>query len=477
MSVAGSVLIERASCRYRFPRNHPGPGELRLRLDGALRDRVPAVCGELLAESLPAGGGVAVIRRLDLKVVLSRRPASERRAAALWGRAIAMAVARVLAEDAPDRVVRFDSHAARVARLVEDIAWGTAWNRWYHAEFSSLSGLPASAAIRAALLLDRSAAGPALAELRRRGGGLRLVGDALTDADAWTIAGAVEATGAAPRLRDGAPHDLLRAAAAEARPALAALVLVAELAGGGGVAPADRELAIQLARVLPLLRDRPAAGWTARRLLDAATRAGDAELAGIRGLLAEAPELLLAAAEVAAAPPGMGAPAPTDEGEYELVTSYGGAFLLLPALVELDVEVEERLRAAARWAALVECVPADGRRAARHDPALAVAAGLEEVPDDAAVEAVARVGRRLAPRLLRRFAGRLPGFERSGRDHIARNFVVGPARVRVAPTGVAVTLPRVPLQVVLRIAGWRGSAHEVPWLPGAHLTVDDDDAE
>jgi len=384
-------------------------------------------------------------------------------------------------------VIRFDNEAARLARLVEEIAWGTAWNRWYHAGFRSLSGLPASAAIRAALLLDPGGAAAALAELRGNGR-LRLVGEALGEADAWAVARRIEGRGGAPGAGRFAP-ERLREALAQTRPALIALDLVAQLAGDGGVSSEELEVARHLARAAPVLRSRPGAAWTPGKLIAAARDEGEEAAGGVEALLAEAPALLAEAAEAVAGPPpeALGGAA----AEHEFATPYGGLLLLLPALAEVDLEARlaadgrapeasERLAPLGRWLALHECLPPSAREVARHDPVLAVAAGLPAAPEAAAVAELAGGGRadlawpRLAADLLRRFARHLPGFERSSPAHLARNFVAGPSRVRVAPTGVTATLPRAPLQVALRVAGWDGSSHAVEWLPGGSLTFEGD---
>jgi hypothetical protein len=78
---------------------------------------------------------------------------------------------------------------------------------------------------------------------------------------------------------------------------------------------------------------------------------------------------------------------------------------------------------------------------------------------------------RVAAAALRLLARRLPGFEESSAGHLARNVIAGTSRLRVTEDGVEVSLPRTPLEVVLRVAGWGGSLHAVPWLPGASLSV------
>jgi hypothetical protein len=74
--------------------------------------------------------------------------------------------------------------------------------------------------------------------------------------------------------------------------------------------------------------------------------------------------------------------------------------------------------------------------------------------------------------VLHLFARRLTGFSLSSTGHLGRNFLVGPSLVHDTDDGLAVTLPRVPLQIVLRVGGWSGSRERVPWLPGETLLLE-----
>jgi hypothetical protein len=70
----------------------------------------------------------------------------------------------------------------------------------------------------------------------------------------------------------------------------------------------------------------------------------------------------------------------------------------------------------------------------------------------------------LAERTLRKFAQGLIGFGDSSLAHLRDNFLTGGGQMRVDDESISVRLPSVPLQLVLRIAGWHGREYEVPWL-------------
>jgi hypothetical protein len=506
--VGDSVRIQQVRCRYRLRRRRASAAEIRWRLDHVLRDRIPGLLDTMLAERMPAGPGVIVIRRLDLKLTLSRR-LYEPRAAELWSRAVAIAFSHALADGSGERVRRFESRGAQLAELCADVAAGTAWSRWYHEEFSELRSYGDSGAIRQALLRRRSEIAAAL-RILHRGGRLRAVAAALSDADAWTIVDAVPPVSIGPPARQVLTPKRLRDALSARREAVVALQLVAALAEADAVTERNVEIVHHLARAAPLLLEHRR---VTRRLR--ATAAPSEAAVSLHVLSSQEPELVRAAV---AAVEGS-TPAVADHGEdgLELSTAFGGLFLLLPALAELDVDArlragglseDEIVRTAgvARWLVLLKCLDPATRLDARCDPGLVVAAGLASGPDSAALRRLGRLTAppvasavaggtkaspddhfrtagllgskradaawsRVAAAALRLLARRLPGFEESSAGHLGRNVLAGPSRLRVGDDGVEVTLPRTPLEVVLRVAGWGGSVHAIPWLPGGSLSV------
>lgn len=89
---------------------------------------------------------------------------------------------------------------------------------------------------------------------------------------------------------------------------------------------------------------------------------------------------------------------------------------------------------------------------------------LAEIPEP--VQATFAV---LARRLMTHFARRLHGFESSSVPYLMTNFIAGPSTIEVNETFVHVTLPRTPLQMVLRLYG-AGEVAAVPWLHNRRLS-------
>src|SRR5207302_4468327 len=70
-----------------------------------------------------------------------------------------------------------------------------------------------------------------------------------------------------------------------------------------------------------------------------------------------------------------------------------------------------------------------------------------------------------ARNVLKAFGARLLGFGSSSVPHLWENALAGLTLVRVRGDVVEVELPRVPLDVVLRLSGVDGRTYTVPWLP------------
>jgi hypothetical protein len=69
-----------------------------------------------------------------------------------------------------------------------------------------------------------------------------------------------------------------------------------------------------------------------------------------------------------------------------------------------------------------------------------------------------------AAQTLRRFAGRLPGFARSGFEYLRQNFLDVEATLAFQPDRIAVTLTRAPLDLVLALAGRNFGSRSWAWL-------------
>jgi hypothetical protein len=73
--------------------------------------------------------------------------------------------------------------------------------------------------------------------------------------------------------------------------------------------------------------------------------------------------------------------------------------------------------------------------------------------------------------VLRRFAGRLRGFEASSPEYLGRQFLRLPGYIELDEKSVTVTLHQAPLGLVLQMNGFSGGQGPFAWLGGRELTI------
>ncbi len=520
------VAVRRWRSDYLVPVEHPAPEAVRLRLDSVVRSDMPGSLGTQLRRVLdPTDSGLVWIRRLAFEVAVNAACSPED-IAAQCARALAVSLSRELAEGDGANVVRFASPTEHLAHFLVDTAIGVSAGCWYYAEFAGLAGLPASAAIRTALLANWPAGIAALRMLDD--GDLVRVVATLGPRESDRVCEAAERVTAS-----GDPVSLLEECAEvwcqhpppvnwEAAPELA-LWLIARSA----TSPDRASVAI-------------ARAWAA---LAVALARGQMTLAGLDTMLDErgpAPQALSREAiELLRACPrallrtfrgkeGLSSAAPLPGVEWLGSTPFGGTFFVLDDLFALELE-----RHTAGWPEVLSTSPARalgllvlgcvcaGEKASGlfADPLLrrlftihpgltfeaamawlemlgsARARGLERMmrqrlrvssvaatSDAARLPALSAADRRVlmlpppmsrewsrcigfaAQRVLWSFAQRIPGYARSHAEYLQRNFLAATARVEAETSRVVVRLSRPPLAVMLNLVGLNRGARKWPAL-------------
>jgi hypothetical protein len=539
-----------------------------------MRERLAPEIGSRFATAVADGPDVVVVRRLDIRLKMRPGGAQGERVAALCARGLAQGVSRILAGEGDSQMVsRYRSWADYQASFLADLARGAAAGRWQYGSLASYLNLPFAAAVREMMWARPSDAIPTLAALEAAGRSEDVVA-LLNETDGWAVLYALEPAPRSASLPVGSLVAAIRSRAAQRAQSAGALAIamtasVASAAGTAAISSRTLEAIRRLARVEMARRgsDQGPTDIDHRRVgvPRSARRTND-----WRELQASEPELLSAldaSAAEATAPPEI-------RGVRDLTTAYGGIFLLLPGLAELDLEALlgaagcRPARAAAlaplgRALILVKCLPPEVRQSAWRDPALWLAAYIDRAPARATLRALGRTTPRLAPRLRtavnlwaerRRLKGRLgeltevaaigsrsitimrdqenglwldvrvgtpvelatnaivplppaagelaffyqrgllgtvaadlawsqlaaitlnllarriPWFQHASAAHLARNILIGASTYTVGLDGVAADLPRAPLQLATRMAGWQ-SHNRIPWLPGGELSL------
>jgi hypothetical protein len=450
------VAIRRLELQGLAPRDCPAPAEVGRRLHDAAQAFLP----EALAQAVGSWSGESVLRIRRLEVDVTLDAAFEPRAfAAALAKPIAQELRRASERGSSDGVFSYESRALYLAALLEALAEGRAFERWWLRDAEGLRFLSPAQAIRTAITADARTGLEALAGLPplRRMAILR----ALTLVEAERILREFALEGGGASLKECA--EAVRRAANN-------------LAGCNSALAAY----IEIFSRTPALAGEALA--TAARLwaeLEASARNG--------------PERAAAAAAAQRT-------SPSESALLYRFTPFGGLLLLLPDLPIADIAIATSAWPAApadaaaliAYTALGLCAGRDrfaeylgdglwrelfgldprtpastvaDRLCAFDDDAWAaltrLAAPLDRTRDARFLLAPRRlVAQRRARRVLaglalavtKRFARRLPGFRDASAAFLWANALATSAAVERHPNGWSVRLSRAPLDVLLSLA-------------------------
>jgi hypothetical protein len=397
------LTIGSCNSRYLVSRENPEPERLRSRLDGIVRQKLPAALESAFGGGDPPAGGLWFIRSIDVALAVNTAWDDDE-IARRWAEGIARSFAAAASDGGSDALF-FADRAAYLACYFARCADGSPAREWFFEPFSGFSALPASAAVRS--VIDEEPEAGATALVRIPAADLEKVLSMLSDADARRILLAFGGrAGAAPAEPASTARPDVPPAAAGARPA-ANFREAPELLLRTWSAPlrALSEPAEALFHYLAAVRERPdaaamalaqaavaltrlarrlqAGGPSARALLaalgggDIATLyvvAGAADAGVLRGLLGLAPETIWRIGRAVGAPPEDAVKTPA----AARFTPFGGAFLLLPYVDSLPLPAAADLppprgadpESAFRFLVLVRCFGGARFEAAFRDPLL-----------------------------------------------------------------------------------------------------------
>jgi hypothetical protein len=373
-----------------------------------MRTTLPHECARRLQPLLPDDGALWFIRRLDVEAIVDLAGEDDA-VAGLWADGVVDRISRTLAESrSDDEVVRFPDRATYLARFLEDLVAGHAWDRWHYAPLDSLRPLPTGAAVREALVRDVAEADAAMVmlaatgrlgavlstmsatDLRRvldaripRGSGV-MPGDSSLDAILAVWADAAIESSSAPLART---RNALRLyVALHGRSALAS----------GSEVRAAIDVLLWLASVgheprytvsAPFLRQRVEGTLSVDPIGSAEEiSAIDASLSGLSPAAIErAKRVVTSARKALEARSG----ATTD-----LTSMYGAIFLLLPAIAEVGVDdlaarahysvlTGIEMRTTLRMIVALKCLGGARMQEALNDPVFQLAVGAAAHPVDA----------------------------------------------------------------------------------------------
>lgn len=513
MSSESVITIDRLVCQFNVPAGIENPAGIIDGLERVARREVGRACADVIAGLVGDSEAVYRIRRLHLDLWVDTQSMSEAEIAGRWGALLARAVVDAITRGGSREVIRFDSPRQFVRAFLCDLAAGRAWSSWVYDEFRALKPIPAHD-IALHLLLPRPEwIALVLLDLNAReyfieqwtADDIARLWSALGPpvlayhpahlaalAEAWPRAALSSDSSANARAQNKLRLWLAVAAGnpPDARDPLL-LGLVAALVDVAALIRTEPEVAPLLAMQTPFYPS-----LVARLCVGALADMMDWLPTADRKLVGELAEL-----------------AQTRRAEVTALTSAAGSvFLLLPALVEMNIweiwsqEMGEERARDCLFALALKALGHDRAPLLLGDPLLARFAGLDVpptadariptdedrlvswshmLPDLAAkrggevdhdrLEAEGhdpyfQLGQRLGypwltPSLDRalsavvvialwRTAARLPGFARSSAVYTARQFLAQPANVRLVDEVLEVRLSGGPLAIVLRVAGF-----------------------
>jgi hypothetical protein len=497
------LTIGRLDCTYLVPHDHSAPERVRADLDDIARRYARECCERALSAQMDEKDpSVWLIDKVHVDVLmdLSAAPADE--VGAFWATQMASSVIKTIAQgDDGSHVMHFASRAEYLAWFLRELAADRAWSHWYFDQFASLRSLPKAAAMREALLREPHLAEPVLLHLLRTNA-LQEVIPVLSAMDRERLLTVCAPREEAPeeacleaalgiwrsgacsgmsalelylRLRDQSSEFLV----AEVRGAAQAVFIVEQWARRSRLNEVLSAISgNSIARILPSMA--PDETRTALLLL---------------ALLRDKPEWVgkIAVSAGAQAGPSAIARAVQDIGtsETHFPSAFGGVFLLLPVLLD-----DRRLLATfggmddawLRYQLLRACFGPFAKDASL-DRAVLLAAGLDDAPSaqpgarvnlvreeldllpgDIEYIAVAEVDpplseelKQSAAALMRGLARRLPGLGKSSFGYLWSNVLNGGASVTVSNGKIVVDFAPRPLQIVLRMAGYKDLNLTPPW--------------
>lgn len=510
--VTHSIVIDRLATRCRVLAEPEAAGRIRVALDAALGERLPAALAKVADLALDGLDGVIRIRRLNLRLDLGDmvEPGG---IAELLAEQIASALRRALAGGSGDVRVWPD----RDAYLAEYLAMRSGLRpcpAWPFEDLAKLDHLPAKRAAAETIRLRPAVLAP-LARLA-----------AATGAPEAVVAGWPEEAQAAlvAALLRPDPARAELAALDEALELLAPLVARRPIPRtAGAVAAAALRLALAL---LAEPRDSPPpraaviaavallAAWTeveARRAGRRPRPAGSrsvrerATLLRARDLVEKDParrtRLATLISEIAAR---AGRPPPTPDADgggaeerpeapvegIARATPFAGLSLLMPSVLALGAS--ETLGETGLAQAIWQCLDPEDREVAAADPALALLypvdpreidlAAPQPAPPERLVETLAEAARpvceatdpglRWSALLMGDFASRLRGLHASSHRYLRHQFLRRPGTILRDADTVIVRLEPLPLAVVLRMAGHGMPPPLLPQLGRRRLVLD-----
>jgi hypothetical protein len=142
------------AAQYLVPAEHPSPQHVKDRLDSITARELPRTLARAFdAWFSESDQSIWIIRQLNIETAINVAGDPEHITRTLTAQ-IARNLGATFHDENQDNVRYFPNRAEYLASFLSDLAFGTAWGRWYYQSFAGLNALPLSSALRTAICDD-----------------------------------------------------------------------------------------------------------------------------------------------------------------------------------------------------------------------------------------------------------------------------------------------------------------------------------
>ena len=158
-----TLEIQQLNVQYNVARSLDSPAAIQQRLDRIASQRLAQALADQLAQVNDTDDALYFIETLKVDLPLELTLGDDHQLAQIWAGELYRSILRSLGSS-----VWFCDRKSFIASFLEDLLLGQAWDYWYYGEFSSLRSTSVGLTIQAVLLEDGDIGRDALLELTRR---------------------------------------------------------------------------------------------------------------------------------------------------------------------------------------------------------------------------------------------------------------------------------------------------------------------
>lgn len=177
--------IHNLDARYKISSRQTDAPSLQRRLDHIAKNLLVPAWEGCKAWANNDNDVIYFIKNMEVNLFLNPITKDDRTMANIWANALHEGILRTISQRGSN-VIIFQNRSEYLASFISDIVRGSAWGKWYYREFEDLKLLSVGQVIQRILLADGDIGRDTLIELTRRGD-LDLLLTILTDAEVETI--------------------------------------------------------------------------------------------------------------------------------------------------------------------------------------------------------------------------------------------------------------------------------------------------